>query len=96
MFRSAMHRATTETWLDGTRKRTDRFSAFLSHYLVKDRYGRPGEGRVEGMVGYLGIFNTQRFGDTFPQLYGQQRKLFSDVHNRCSKLGQSKKLRFPL
>lgn len=41
---------------DGTRKRTDSFSAFLSHYLVKDRYGRPGKGndkgKVEGMVGY--------------------------------------------
>jgi len=41
---------------DGTRKRTEAFSGFLSHYLIKDRYGRPGKGndkgKVEGMVGY--------------------------------------------
>jgi len=40
----------------GTRKRTEAFSGFLSHYLIKDRYGRPGKGndkgKVEGMVGY--------------------------------------------
>jgi len=41
---------------DGTRQRTRAFSAFLSHYLLKDHYGRPGKGndkgKVEGMVGY--------------------------------------------
>ena len=41
---------------DGARKRTEAFSGFLSHYLIKDRYGRPGKGndkgKVEGMVGY--------------------------------------------
>ncbi|PHR26620.1 MAG: IS21 family transposase [Desulfotalea sp.] len=41
---------------DGIRKRTEAFSGFLSHYLIKDRYGRPGKGndkgKVEGMVGY--------------------------------------------
>ena len=41
---------------DGTRKRTGRFSAMLSHYVIKDRYGRPGKGndkgKVEGLVGY--------------------------------------------
>jgi transposase len=41
---------------DGTRKRTQRFSAMLSHYVIKDRYGRPGKGndkgKVEGLVGY--------------------------------------------
>ena len=41
---------------DGTRKRTDRFSAMLSHYVIGDRYGRPGKGndkgKVEGLVGY--------------------------------------------
>ena len=42
---------------DGNRKRTDSFSGFLSHYLIRDRYGRPGKGndkgKVEGMVGYM-------------------------------------------
>ena len=41
---------------DGTRQRTQRFSAMLSHYVVRDRYRRPGKGNdkgaVEGLVGY--------------------------------------------
>lgn len=41
---------------DGTRQRTQRFSAMLSHFVVRDRYGRPGKGNdkgaVEGLVGY--------------------------------------------
>ena len=41
---------------DGTRKRATLFSALQSHYLVRDRYGRPGKGndkgKVEGIVGY--------------------------------------------
>ena len=41
---------------DGTRKRAALFSGFLSHYLIRDRYGRPGKGNdkgnVEGLVGY--------------------------------------------
>ena len=41
---------------DGTRLRTQMFSALQSHYLFKDRFGRPAKGndkgKVEGMVGY--------------------------------------------
>jgi transposase len=41
---------------DGTRKRATPFSGFLSHYLIRDRYGRPGKGNdkgaVEGLVGW--------------------------------------------
>jgi transposase len=41
---------------DKTRKRTQRFSAMLSHYVINDRYGRPGKGndkgKVEGLVGF--------------------------------------------
>lgn len=40
---------------DGTRQRTRAFSELQSHYLFKDRYGRPGKGNdkgnVEGVVG---------------------------------------------
>lgn len=40
---------------DGTRQRATLFSGFLSHYLFRDRYGRPGKGNdkgnVEGLVG---------------------------------------------
>ena len=41
---------------DGTRKRARLFSGFLAHYLIQDRYGRPGKGNdkgsVEGLVGW--------------------------------------------
>src|SRR3546814_15993600 len=41
---------------DGTRKRAALFSGFLSHYMIRDRYGRPGygndPGNVAGLVGY--------------------------------------------
>ena len=41
---------------DGTRKRTRLFNGLLSHYLIGDRYGRPGRGNdkgsVEGLVGW--------------------------------------------
>jgi len=32
---------------DGTRQRATLFSGFLSHYLFRDRYGRPGKGNGE-------------------------------------------------
>ncbi len=34
---------------DGTRKRAKLFSGFLSHYLIRDRYGRPGKGNEFAM-----------------------------------------------
>jgi transposase len=41
---------------DGTRRRTRAFSELQSHYLFKDRFGRPGKGNdkghVEGVVGF--------------------------------------------
>lgn len=36
---------------DGTRVRRMLFAGLQSHYLFKDRFGRPGKGNVEGMVG---------------------------------------------
>ena len=49
---------------DGTRRRARLFSGFLSHYLIRDRYGRPGKGNdkgaVEGLVGWAGA--TQLHG----------------------------------
>ena len=30
--------------MDGSRTRAKLFSGFLSHYLIRDRYGRPGKG----------------------------------------------------
>jgi transposase len=41
---------------DGTRERTRAFTELRSHYLFRDRFGRPGKGndkgKVEGLVGY--------------------------------------------
>jgi transposase len=41
---------------DGTRLRARLFSGFLSHYVLRDRYGRPGKGNdkgnAEGLVGF--------------------------------------------
>ena len=41
---------------DGTRQRTRGFAELQSHYLFRDRFGRPGKGndkgKVEGLVGY--------------------------------------------
>ena len=33
---------------DGRRKRTRAFTELQSHYLLDDRFGRPGKGKVEG------------------------------------------------
>ena len=38
---------------DGRRQRTRVFSELQSHYLFDDRFGRPGKGKVEGLVGYV-------------------------------------------
>ena len=38
---------------DVRRQRTRAFTELQSHYLFEDRFGRPGKGKVEGMVGYV-------------------------------------------
>ena len=42
---------------DGTRERSQMFSALQSHYLFEDKFGRPGKGndkgKVEGLVGFV-------------------------------------------
>ncbi len=35
---------------DGRRERTRAFTGLVSHYLFRDRFGRPGKGKVEGLV----------------------------------------------
>src|SRR5215208_3517074 len=37
---------------DGRRARTRAFSELVSHFLFRDRFGRPGKGKVEGLVKY--------------------------------------------
>ena len=36
--------------LDGARLRATLFSALLSHYLFRDRYGRPGRGMTKAIL----------------------------------------------
>jgi transposase len=42
---------------DGSRERTKAFAALVSHYLFRDRFGRPGKGndkgKVEALVKYV-------------------------------------------
>lgn len=38
---------------DGERKATEEFSRLKSHYLFEAKFGRPGKGNVEGLVGYV-------------------------------------------
>jgi transposase len=74
---------------DGTRKRARLFSGFLSHYLIRDRYGRPGKGNdkgsVEGLVGWARrnfMVPLPRFAswDAFNVwLEGQCRKRHADI-----------------
>ena len=57
---------------DGTRRRTALCSGFLSHYLIRDRYGRPGKandkGAVEGVVDW-----SRRNFDEWTETFGSER-----------------------
>lgn len=74
---------------DGTRQRATLFSGFQSHYLLRDRYGRPGKGNdkgnAEGLVGYSRrnfMVPTPRFAswDAFNAYLEEQcRKRQADV-----------------
>ena len=44
--------ALTKILGDSRRQRTRAFTEMQSHYLFDDRFGRPGKGKVEGLVGY--------------------------------------------
>jgi len=53
---SEMRKTTPNRSADGKRTRTKIFSELQSHYLFKDKFGRPGKGndkgKVEGTIGY--------------------------------------------
>jgi transposase len=71
---------------DGTRQRTQAFSALQSHYLFEDRYGRPGKGndkgKVEGVVG----FTRRNFMVPVPRF--ESWEVFNaDLLRRCHKRG---------
>jgi transposase len=69
---------------DGTRQRARLFSGFLSHYLLRDRYGRPGKGndkgKVEGIVGYA----RRNFMVPIPR-FASWDAFNADLESRCRK-----------
>ncbi|CCM79688.1 hypothetical protein BN77_p30120 [Rhizobium mesoamericanum STM3625] len=48
-------------------KRAALFSGFLSHYLLRDRYGRPGKGNDKGNVEGLVRYARRNFMVPIPQ-----------------------------
>lgn len=46
---------------DGTRQRTQAFTGLISHYLFRDRFGRPGKGNDKGKVESLVKNGRRRF-----------------------------------
>ena len=74
---------------DGTRVRARLFNGFLSHYVLRDRYGRPGKGNDKGNAEGLVGFSRRNFMVPIPRfatweafndhLEAQCRKRQSDV-----------------
>jgi transposase len=56
-----MKQAVVRILPDGTRERTAAFTRLISHYVFKDRYGRPGRGNDKGNVEALVKFARHAF-----------------------------------
>ena len=54
---------------DGTRERTAAFTRLISHYVFKDRYGRPGRGNDKGNVEALVKFARHAFLTPVPEAF---------------------------
>ena len=54
---------------DGTRRRTQAFSHLQSHYLFRDRFGRPGKGNDKGKVEALVKTARRKFMVPIPKLH---------------------------
>ena len=63
---------------DGRRQHTRVFSELMSHYLFEDRFGRPGKGKVEGLVGYA----RRNFLVPIPS-YGSFDELNAHLEEKC-------------
>jgi transposase len=60
--------AVTAIGADGTRQRTKAFATLVSHYLYRDRFGRPGKGNDKGKVEALVKYARQHFLTPVPQV----------------------------
>lgn len=76
---------------DGTRKRATLFSGFLSQYLIRDRYGRPGKdndkGDVEWLVGYArrnSWFRSRSFRHGVHSISGSRSNAVSVSATSCA------------
>ena len=54
---------------DGTRRRTQAFTHLQSHYLFRDRFGRPGKGNDKGKVEALVKTARRRFMVPIPKVH---------------------------
>ena len=52
---------------DGTRLRARLFNGFLSHYVLRDRFGRPGKGNDKGNAEGLVGFSRRNFMMSIPR-----------------------------
>ena len=69
---------------DGTRKRAALFSGFLSHYLIRDRYGRPGKGNDKGGVECLVGCSRRSFMVPVPR-FASWDEFKTYLEERCRK-----------
>ena len=62
---------------DGKRERTRAFSGLVSHYLFRDRFGRPGKGNDKGKVEGLAKNGRRRFNRWFWRIF---KPLLTPLH----------------
>jgi transposase len=74
---------------DGTRERTRAFTRLVSHYVFKDRYGRPGRGNDKGKVEAL-VKATRRAFLTPVPVAASFAALNADLERQClRRLGET-------
>jgi transposase len=69
---------------DGKRERTRAFTELVSHYLFKDRFGRPGKGNDKGKVEGLVKFSRSNFMTPIP-IAASYEALNAMLADRCRK-----------
>ena len=67
---------------DGRRERTRAFTELVSHYLFRDRFGRPGKGNDKGKVEGLVKFARSNFMTPAPEAASFEA-LNADLERRC-------------
>lgn len=68
----------------GTRKRASLFSALQSHYQLRDRYGRLGEGNDKGSVEKIVGFTRRNYMVPIPR-FARWEEFNADLEAKCRK-----------